>query len=292
MRILGHDEGVPPERCVLCHGLLWNLETLASKAKEALKGYEFSTFLVALSLTPTTKGIEERLIQKYCKAPTTLKDQFKRELGKLLERELGKRVDLEDPDLVIEFSEFGQVNVKTKPIFLLIQYSKECGASRKDFLKSLKRRLIEHYGAERVKFYLKGREDKELEVRKRILGVKLINPRIRKVIRLGKLDGYRVLSVRHVGKGEFMGEMLSRTPVKYEITFKGEARELNNVEVRWKRGDRIVKRKLYNLMPKDGKIILKVDPGFPIQPFFEGSTKPSALDFGIKVKIIGMVLLE
>ena len=85
-------------------------EFFFQKIKEALKNYQFKTFLIGI----VNKEITEEE-----------KKQSKKILGQLLERKLKKEVDFANPDIVIKIDvESKKIDYQIKPIFIFGRYQK------------------------------------------------------------------------------------------------------------------------------------------------------------------------
>ncbi|MGB7531978.1 MAG: tRNA pseudouridine(54/55) synthase Pus10 [Halobacteriota archaeon] len=89
-------------KCWVCNGLFENLEGWVLKALDALREYEFDSFLVGTKVSGMLLENEE-LIWEITGASYAepLKAELNREIGKRIERETGKTVDFERPDLVV-----------------------------------------------------------------------------------------------------------------------------------------------------------------------------------------------
>lgn len=89
-------------KCWVCNGLFENLDGWVLKALEALREYEFDSFLVGTKVSGMLLENEE-LIWEITGASYAepLKAELNREIGKRIERETGKTVDFERPDLVV-----------------------------------------------------------------------------------------------------------------------------------------------------------------------------------------------
>ena len=113
-------------KCIVCGGLFENLDKWIGKIRKALGGIEFDTFLIGTKLNADLIGREEWLWEKvgidYCEP---IKAEINREIGKRIEKELGKKADLKSPDvnIIINFST-GRVKVEKNPLFIYGEYQK------------------------------------------------------------------------------------------------------------------------------------------------------------------------
>jgi len=116
----------PKGKCPICSGLFKNLEHHAKKAKKAVQGIEFSSFLVGSKISNELLEKEESLWEavgiEHCEP---LKSELNRELGKLLHRTLGKNVDEKSPDIIIILNlQKSRIELDVRPLFI-------CGAYKK-----------------------------------------------------------------------------------------------------------------------------------------------------------------
>lgn len=90
------------EKCWVCLGLFERLDDWAQKAEDALKDYEYSTFLVGTKMSGLLSENEEIL---WTESEATHAEQFKselnREVGKLIAKRTNKEVELETPDILV-----------------------------------------------------------------------------------------------------------------------------------------------------------------------------------------------
>lgn len=115
-----------PGKCWVCDGLFENLDKFVEKAKGGLKELDFNTFLVGCRPSKKLIDKEEELWMttgiEHCEP---LKAEVNREIGKRLERELKKRVDLKNPDVTVLIDlENDKVSVKMNPLFIFGYYKK------------------------------------------------------------------------------------------------------------------------------------------------------------------------
>ena len=112
--------------CWLCNGLFLQLDTWVVRAREALRTYEFSTFLVGTKVSGLLMANEELLWERV--EPTyaePLKAEVNREVGKQLERALGKTANFENPDLIVLLNLWtDQVELQSNAVFLYGRYRK------------------------------------------------------------------------------------------------------------------------------------------------------------------------
>ncbi len=121
---------VPAEKkelvCWVCEGLFDKIGEIAKRATEELKGIEFNTFHVGVTLSKKLLANEEKLWEsagiEYCES---VKTEIGREVGKQLSRELEKTVDLKNPDLVLLLNlERNAIELTLNPIYIAGRYKK------------------------------------------------------------------------------------------------------------------------------------------------------------------------
>ena len=113
-------------KCWVCNGLFENLDEWVLKALEALRGYEFDSFLVGTKVSGMLLENEE-LIWEIAGASYAepLKAELNREIGKRIERETGKEADFERPDLVVLLNLWTEkVELQVNSVFIYGRYRK------------------------------------------------------------------------------------------------------------------------------------------------------------------------
>jgi tRNA pseudouridine synthase 10 len=119
-------ETVEIDNCWLCSGLIGEIQHFADLISESLEMYEFKTFLVGTKIDNDILDKEQELL-KYTGSEHTesIKTELKREIGKLLERKLGKEVNFEKPTIMaIIDTSFDIVNLQIKSLFIYGRYNK------------------------------------------------------------------------------------------------------------------------------------------------------------------------
>ncbi len=115
-------EEIPPEKCWLCSGISNEIEKYAELVMKEIKKYEFDSFLIGCQ-------IDEEILRREKEIETTYSESIKREVnretGKIIEKNIQKRVDFESPDIVaIVDTSFDRVKIDAKPIFIYGRYKK------------------------------------------------------------------------------------------------------------------------------------------------------------------------
>ena len=119
-------EKVDADDCGVCSGLVGEIQHFADLISESLKEYEFETFLVGTKIDEDTLDKEQKLLDfTGSEHAESIKNELKREIGKILEGNLDKEVDFEKPTImaVIDTS-FDVVNLQIKSLFIYGRYNK------------------------------------------------------------------------------------------------------------------------------------------------------------------------
>jgi tRNA pseudouridine synthase 10 len=116
----------PPDLCSLCRGLLADMEPWVAKARRAVEGWEFDTLAVSSHSNPRLVEREEALWK--LTGPDLAepyKQAFNRLLGTRLCDELGREVDLKNPDIIFYADHRKRrVTVRVEPLFACGRYRK------------------------------------------------------------------------------------------------------------------------------------------------------------------------
>lgn len=114
------------EDCWLCSGLIDEIPHFVDLILNALKDYEFDTFLVGSKIDEDILDKEAELLNfAGSEYSEPLKTEINRETGKILEKKLGKEVNFENPTImtVIDTS-FDVVNLQISSLFIYGRYKK------------------------------------------------------------------------------------------------------------------------------------------------------------------------
>ena len=126
LRTKWKGEEIEQGKCWVCNGLFENLDGWVLKALEALREYEFDSFLVGTKVSGMLLENEE-LIWEIAGASYAepLKAELNREIGKRIERETGKEADFERPDLVVLLNLWTEkVELQVNSVFIYGRYRK------------------------------------------------------------------------------------------------------------------------------------------------------------------------
>lgn len=125
-KIKGKFEKEEPKRCYLCEGKLQLVEDLVSEAARKLGEYEYSSFLVGITLP---RGVEEREDEFKAEFEVLhgegLRNEFSREIGKGIASVTGKSVNLKKPEVVVLINPFkGLIRLQVNPLYIAGRYRK------------------------------------------------------------------------------------------------------------------------------------------------------------------------
>ncbi|MEM2760197.1 MAG: tRNA pseudouridine(54/55) synthase Pus10 [Nitrososphaerales archaeon] len=194
--------------CYICNGLMERIDDLLELTLAALEEYRYKSFLLGAMVPSQMLEREDEVRSRFkIKGAESIKSYLTKQLGKMLTKKTGKRVDYVKPDVTINIDLVGnKVTVRSKPIHLYGRYVKrarglsqrqercgncmgkgcvKCDNTGLSGLSSIEgiivRKLIDAFKCERTKFAWVGGEDKDSLVlnKGRPFFVKVINPRLR-----------------------------------------------------------------------------------------------------------------
>ena len=242
------------EACYICRGLMNNIDELLTLVLNALKEYQFNTFLIGAILPTQMLEREDEVRARFkIKGTESIKSDLTRELGKLLGSETSKTVDYRRPDVIINVVVASkQVKARSRAIYLFGRYVKnvrglsqkqercnvckgkgcmQCdntGLSGFDSVEGIiVKKLIDSFRCDSAKFAWVGGEDKDSLVldEGRPFFVKIINPRSRftapKDMNLDK--GVQARFIKEV-------ERLPDKPLKFKVKTKLTIECENNID--------------------------------------------------------------
>jgi tRNA pseudouridine synthase 10 len=120
------DKKISSIDCWLCQGLIDEIPHFAHLISESLKNYEFNTFLVG-SKVDEDIILKEKDLWDLIKSEDSesIKMEINREIGKILEKKLGKIVDFLTPEIMaVVDTAYDVVNLQIKSIFIYGRYKK------------------------------------------------------------------------------------------------------------------------------------------------------------------------
>ena len=116
-----------PEKCKICGNFFEKeIDELAKKIVEELKGIEFQTFLIGSIPRDEMLNEEEKLQEKVgIEFSETIKSEINRELGKRVEKLSGKIFSLQNPDITIIVNlKTGKIKKEIRSLYIYGKYKK------------------------------------------------------------------------------------------------------------------------------------------------------------------------
>jgi len=123
---LHHTERTATHDCWLCEGLIDEIPHFSKIIADAVKDYEFETFLVGSKIDEDIQEKEQRL-WKHLKLEDAepIKMEINREIGKILEPQLGKTVDIPNPEIMAVIdTAYDIVSLQITSLFIYGRYKK------------------------------------------------------------------------------------------------------------------------------------------------------------------------
>ncbi|HMK95367.1 MAG TPA: tRNA pseudouridine(54/55) synthase Pus10 [Candidatus Limnocylindrales bacterium] len=172
--------------CFLCNDKFKLLDCLTEKSLAAMRGYEFTTYLVGIELPVEVEEREDEFKAAFNLGYSeSIKHEFGRLFGKALGARAGKETDYLKPELVVVINPFQEkVRIQVNPLFIAGRYRKlvrdipqskwfcsncrgkgceKCGGTGKLYPESVEelssKPLLEAAKGEKTAFHASGRED-------------------------------------------------------------------------------------------------------------------------------------
>ena len=116
---------VEPVECAICHGIFMQLDLYASEIAQRLSKYDFSTFLLGSTFPEESTSRESMIQSSYGSRGESIKKEFNRELGKLIEKKMEKELDRDDPDIMVKIdTRYMKMDMQIKSIYIYGKYRK------------------------------------------------------------------------------------------------------------------------------------------------------------------------
>ncbi len=110
------------QQCWLCDGLINDIPLMASLCIDALKDYEFSTFLVGCRIDEEILLKERRIATQ---TSESIKREIDREVGKIIAKKLDRLPDFKNPDIVVTIdTTCYDIKIDAKSIYIYGRYRK------------------------------------------------------------------------------------------------------------------------------------------------------------------------
>jgi tRNA pseudouridine synthase 10 len=112
--------------CHICQGKMKILTKLADQAVKELQKLEYSTFLVGMEIPTEVEEREDELKAKFeLKYGENIRNEFSREIGKIIAIKTRKEVNYKTPDILILINPFTeQLTIKINPLYIGGRYKK------------------------------------------------------------------------------------------------------------------------------------------------------------------------
>ncbi len=268
--------------CYFCNDLFERIEKVAERVIEKLKDYEFEKFIVGTKLSSDLLQKEEEMIEEIgAEFYESLKSTFNREVGKIVEKELSKRADRENPHITVLIDlEKNTISLQVKSLFVYGEYQKlsrnipqatwycpnckgkgceKCKGSGLLYPTSIQmiieKPLLKATKGKRSRIHAEGREDVDVRcLAWRPFVIEIVKPKIRNIdlrdigIKINKSKKVKVRNLRLIEDGKQLIRKLKteRSEKTYRaiVVFKKE----------------IDKKKLKELKQLNGAIIFQKTP--------------------------------
>lgn len=145
-----------PEKCVVCNNLFENVDKFVNIVINALKNYEFNTFLLGSRIDYEIMERDKEMNEKYGSLGESIKNELDREVGKRVSEKMGKEVSFNDPDVaVILDSQYDSLEILPKPVFIYGRYRKlERGIPQTRWMHEGNDKSVEEYiGESAIKYF-------------------------------------------------------------------------------------------------------------------------------------------
>lgn len=119
-------KGRERRECYLCDGKFKAIHEMTKKAIEKIMGYEFTTFLVGIKLPIEVEEREDEFKAEFeVRHGENMRNEFSREIGKVISEVTQKDVDFKTPDVVVIINPFTQFFfIQVNPLHIAGRYRK------------------------------------------------------------------------------------------------------------------------------------------------------------------------
>ncbi|MEM5773029.1 MAG: tRNA pseudouridine(54/55) synthase Pus10 [Candidatus Aenigmatarchaeota archaeon] len=270
-----------PKSCKICQNFFdKEIDEVARKIAEELKGIEFETFLIGSVPRDEMQNEEEKIQEKIgIEFSELIKSEINRELGKRLEKLTGKTFSLENPDVTIIVNlKTGKIKKEIRSLFVYGKYKKlvrnipqskwvcpkckgkgcmECKGTGKLYSTSvqeiIEKPLLKATKAKKSAFHASGREDIDARcLDYRPFVIELVKPLKRKI----NLKGME----KEINKSKKVKvKLLKLVDKNLVVRLKSEKSDKTYLaEVEFE--EEIDRKKLKELKKLEGQVILQKTP--------------------------------
>ncbi|MBN2095749.1 MAG: hypothetical protein JW727_06905 [Candidatus Aenigmarchaeota archaeon] len=287
------------ENCCLCKNLFREVETYSEMVAEAVKEFDYETFLVGSILPPELFTIEEEFWEEHgVGSCESIKSNFNRSVGLKVREKTGKKIEFDGPDMtaIIDIPN-GKIIAQVSPLYIKGGYKKLLPKGKVQ--KYIEGTFLEKSGAREAVFYSVGRlEENTLTAAYRPFVLMLRTPKVRK-LKLGKIrseinqrKSISVSKMSFSSKEELDAMKSDKIAANFLITLKFEPLSEEEKKeaikairaLRKKRVVQILKQKtrrpyMRKISPKfeGDKMLLEVETtvGFSVNSFLTGKSRPN-----------------
>lgn len=114
------------EKCAICNNLMSKISEIAEKVSRRISEYEFNTFMVGSVIPKEFIEREDEIRSAFSLVHgESIKLDFNRQLGRILEVKLNKVVDFDKPDITIIYNAINDdVEISLRPVYVYGRYLK------------------------------------------------------------------------------------------------------------------------------------------------------------------------
>lgn len=303
-------KNIKPGKCYLCNDIFEKLESNVKEIIKKLAGYEYKTFIMGTNPPDSIMRKESEFWERHgIEWSESINTEINREMGKLIEKTTGKKLDRKLPDITI-FYDFNKnkISFQVRSIFVYGKYQK---LSRKMPQSNWKTRiyktsvqsfiekpLLKQTFGEKTSFHGAGREDVDVRcLAWRPFVIEIINPKRREMNLkkanedINKSKYVKVKNLKIVDRSKVKSLKAAKPDKTYKaiITFEKPLKEIKKldslrqsvinqqtpVRVLRRRVDRLRKRGIkeikYKLLGKKKlELILRTQSGLYIKELIHG----------------------
>jgi tRNA pseudouridine synthase 10 len=116
----------PEPTCYLCHGAFTRIDQCVQNAIKQLSQYDYESFLVGIQVDVAIEEREDVLRSKFSiRWAESIRNEFSREIGKRIQAETNKKVNLQRPDILLVINPISEtIKLHRNSLFVLGRYRK------------------------------------------------------------------------------------------------------------------------------------------------------------------------